>query len=154
MNSRPLELTSRLRPLSPGLAYAFLVNLMLIGLFFQFFGSRFVLSPGLGASFILPTAPAETLSATLANDYINVSMGPSGLLIYADTKRTMAQYEAWLAGRRTVAAERGIQNPVLLIIADGNLPIDQLTAVGAAAAGVGFQVHYAVKAVEPAPGLF
>lgn len=154
MNSRPLELSSRLRPLPPGLVYAFLVNLMLIGLFFQFFGSRFVLSPGLGASFVLPTAPAEALSALPATDYINVSMGPSGLLIYADTKRTLAQYEAWLSERRAVAAERGIANPGLLIIADGNLPADQLTAVGAAAAGAGFQVQFAVKAAEPPPGLF
>ena len=154
MNSRPLELSSRLRPLAPGLAYAFLVNLMLIGLFFQFFGSRFVLSPGLGASFFLPTAPAGALSAIPTTDYINVSMGPSGLQIYADTKRTMAQYETWLTERRALAAERGISNPGLLIIADGNLPADQFTAVGAAASEAGFQVQFAVKAAEPPPALF
>ena len=154
MNSRPLELSSRLRPLPPGLAYAFLVNLMLIGLFFQFFGSRFVLSPGLGVSFVLPTAPAESLSATPATDYINVSMGPSGLLIYADTKRTMAQYETWLIERRAMAAERGIADPTLLIIADGNLPTEQLAAVGTAAGMAGFQVRFAVNAAEAAPGLF
>ena len=63
MITRPLNLSSRLRPPPRGFEVLFYVNVGLIALFFVLFGSRFVLSPGLGVEFGVPSLPAAMTGA-------------------------------------------------------------------------------------------
>jgi biopolymer transport protein ExbD len=63
MITRPLNLSSRLRPQPRGFEVLFYVNAGLLALFFVLFGSRFVLSPGLGVEFDVPSLPAAMAGA-------------------------------------------------------------------------------------------
>ena len=63
MITRPLDLSSRLRRPPSGYEFIFYVNAGLIVLLFVLFGSRFVLSPGLGLDFVLPVMPASLAGA-------------------------------------------------------------------------------------------
>ncbi len=58
MITRPLDLSSRLKPPPRSFESLFYVNGGLIVLFFVLFGSRFVLSPGLGVDFKVPVMAA------------------------------------------------------------------------------------------------
>ena len=64
MITRPLDLASKLRPPPRNLDMLFLVNGGLLVLFFMLFGSRFVLSPGLGVDFRLPVMAGALANAT------------------------------------------------------------------------------------------
>ena len=69
MITRPLDLSSRLRSPSRSFDFLFYVNGGLIVLFFGLFGSRFVLSPGLGVSFQVPVM-ANALQGAVATDVV------------------------------------------------------------------------------------
>ena len=69
MITRPLDLSARLRPPPRGYEFVFYVNAGLIALFFVLFGSRFVLSPGLGVDFSVPVMPAA-MAGAVATDVV------------------------------------------------------------------------------------
>jgi len=64
MITRPLNLSSKLRSAPKNYDFLFYVNAGLIALFFVLFGSRFVLSPGLGVDFAVPTLRGAVDGAT------------------------------------------------------------------------------------------
>ncbi|HEY8931687.1 MAG TPA: hypothetical protein VIM44_00065, partial [Rariglobus sp.] len=69
MITRPLNLSARLRPPPRGFEFLFYVNGGLIALFFVLFGSRFVLSPGLGLDFSVPSMP-EAMTGAVSTDVV------------------------------------------------------------------------------------
>ena len=85
MLTRPLELASRLRPAPRGLAWPFLVNAGLLVLFFSLFGSRFVLAPGLGVDFRLPTVAGANAHG-FDNEVANCVAGVIGAIEFPAPK--------------------------------------------------------------------
>ncbi len=147
MITRPLDLASRLRqppgPLS-GLAL-YMVNVVLLGLFFVLFGSRFVLSPGLPVDFSLPSMPGAYSGA--APTSMVIAIKDTDFIITEDGLMNLAQLRVWLAAR---ASDRpGAQ---LLIHADVSVPLLDLIAVAASAREAGLQSQFQLAA-EPASTL-
>jgi biopolymer transport protein ExbD len=108
----------------------FYVNVGLIVLFFGLCGSRFILAPGLGVEFQMPTMSGATVEAIATDRFISVL--PSGQ-IFADGLMNMDQLRDWL---RTEA--RKFRDPSLLVRASVGVPISQLTAIVSAAKEAGF----------------
>src|SRR6476620_1297046 len=94
MITRPLDLASKLRPEPRSMDAVFFVNAGLLVLFFSLFGSRFVLAPGLGLDFRLPTAVGARANARIATHMINVIS--SGQIFTSDGSRTKEQFTVWL----------------------------------------------------------
>ena len=72
MITRPLDLASRLRPPPRNFDAWFYVNAGLLVLFFYWFGSRFILAPGLGVNFQLPRIAGARAGAAPATHHITV----------------------------------------------------------------------------------
>jgi biopolymer transport protein ExbD len=141
MITRPLDLASRLRPPPRNFDAWFYVNAGLLVFFFYSFGSRFILAPGLGVDFKLPRIAGSGASAAPATHHITVLesgqiYGDQGLL-------DLAQLRAWLQAEKPKTP-----NPSLLVVADGEVKIDQITAIFSAAYDAGFRVNV-LAAVEP-----
>lgn len=98
MITRPLDVSTRLRPPPRNYDYLFWVNGVLIALFFIFFGSRFVLSPGLGVAAneeLLPLVNNAVRGAVPTQ--LTLRITPGGQL-YVDTGFvTFPQLQEWLA---------------------------------------------------------
>ena len=125
MITRPLDLAARLRPPPRNFDWVFLAVGGLIVLFFDLFGSRFVLAPGLGVDFRLPTMP--------------------GALAGAST--TTAQLKNWLTAEAKTA-----KAPVLLVQASDDVPMAKLTEVGTIAREAGFAwVQFAANEPKAKP---
>jgi biopolymer transport protein ExbD len=143
MITRPLDLASRLRPPPRNFDAWFYVNVGLLAVFFYCFGSRFILAPGLGVDFKLPRIAGSGASAAPATHHITVLesgqiYGDQGLL-------DLAQLRAWLRAEKPKTP-----NPSLLVVADGQVKIDQITAIFSAANDAGFRVN--VLAAEDPDG--
>src|SRR4051812_31791048 len=82
MITRPLDLGSKLRPPPLNFDWLFVANAGLLALFFMVFGSRFVLAPGLGVAFRLPTVAGANAAARPPTHVINVL--ESGQIFTAD----------------------------------------------------------------------
>jgi len=138
MITRPLELASKLRPPPRSMDALFYVNAGLIVLFFALFGSRFVLTPGFGVDFRLPTVAGANESARSATHVISVDS--SGQILTNDGNRTMEDLENWL-----IAEGKGTKDPVLLVRGDMLVPSGTLAAISSAAQKAGFvmPVHWA-----------
>lgn len=124
MITRPLDLSSRLRtPPGPlaGLPVC-LANLVLLGLFFAFFGSRFVLSPGLPVDFALPTVPGALAGA--APTSMAIAVKDANFIITEDGLMNLAQLRSWLERR---AAER--PGATLLVQADVSVSLRDWSAI-------------------------
>ncbi len=151
MIARPLDLASRLRPpprWGDGLAL-FILNGVLLGMFFMLFGSRWVLSPGLPVDFALPVMPGALAGAAVTPVVISVKHGsfmtaPDGRLtqdpsfILTDSGRmSLAQLGTWL---RTQAEGRtGLR---LLVRADASVPVGDVSAILELAQAAGFVVQW------------
>lgn len=137
MITRPLDLSSRLRPVPRGLDWLFLANVGLLALFFSMFGSRFVLAPGLGVEFRLPQVAGGNAGARPTTHVISIIN--SGQIFTHDGIRKMSELGAWL---QTQAA--GTQAPLLLVRADAQVATAVLADVAGAARAAGFDVIWAV----------
>lgn len=133
MITKPLDLASRLRPAPRSYDVLFLVNVALIGLFFMLFGSRFVLSPGLGLDFELPKMPGVIDGAAATTAVVSIKrsnqafVDPDGYCNYAQLRR-------WMAGQVK------LQNDTrLLIIFSASVPTNDLFAVYEMAREAGFK---------------
>jgi len=97
MITRPLDVSTRLKPPPKNFDYLFWVNGVLIALFFTFFGSRFVLSPGMGIAKIDQILPSLTHSAAGAvATQLRLDVAEGGKL-YVDTGLiSLSELKGWL----------------------------------------------------------
>jgi biopolymer transport protein ExbD len=131
MITRPLDLSSRLRPPPHGYEFVFYVNAGLIALFFVLFGSRFVLSPGLGVDFSVPVMPAA-LAGAVSTDVV-VSVKGANLAFVEGAKVDFAGLRSHLNERA-----KGTEGLRLLVQADAALTTRDLTEVYDMAREAGF----------------
>jgi biopolymer transport protein ExbD len=131
MITRPLNLSSRLKPPPRGFESLFYVNGGLIVLFFVLFGSRFVLSPGLGVDFQVPVMP-EALRGAVSTDVVIAIKGAD--MAFVEGAKVN------FAGLRQYLLERGQARPGmrLLVQADAALSTGDLTEVYDMARVAGF----------------
>ncbi|HEV8073634.1 MAG TPA: biopolymer transporter ExbD [Opitutaceae bacterium] len=148
MITRPLDLASRPRRMPRNFDAFYFINAGLIVLFFLMFGSRFVLAPGLGVrlngGFALPTMEGAQASAVATNVFISVPR--SGVALVDEGMITYTQLGRWLQAR---AKEH--KAPVLLIRADGRVPMQDIAHIEALATAAGF-VYVQVAFEESAEG--
>jgi biopolymer transport protein ExbD len=141
MITRPLDLASKLRPVPRNLDSLFYVNAGLLVLYFSLFGSRFVLTPGFGVEFRLPTVAGANANAKHATHVIDVDS--SGKILTSDGIRTMEKLEEWLIGQgQTVKA------PLLLVRGDADVRFTVLAEITSAAKKAGF-VEVLLAAADP-----
>ncbi len=138
MITRPLDLASKLRQHPRSFDWLFYVNAGLIAVFFTLFGSRFVLSPGLGVDFRLPQVPAGTTDLRVTTHTVTVVSG--GQILVGDGYRTVDQLPDWL--REQARTEK---NPALLIRADATVTNATLIKIVGMAHGAGFTVTLATE---------
>jgi biopolymer transport protein ExbD len=131
MIARPLDLASRLRPPPHGTGSLHFVNVIVLVLFFSLLGSRFVLSPGLGVDFELPSLDGARAGAAQTPYYINVLR--SGQIFTDDGLVDMGQLHDWL---RVRAAQE--VRPTLLIRASSEVSLSELVEIQGAARAAGF----------------
>ncbi len=131
MITRPLNLSSRLKPPPRSFESIFYVNGGLIVLFFVLFGSRFVLSPGLGVDFKVPTLPGAMDGA--ASTDVVVAIKGADMAFVEGAKVNFAGLRQYLLSR---AGDRaGLR---LLVQADAALTTADLTEVYDMARVAGF----------------
>jgi biopolymer transport protein ExbD len=129
--TRPLDLASRLKPVARGWDTLFYVNTGALALFFLLFGSRYVVAPGLGVDFALPTA-GEAATSTLITDVV-IAVPAPGMVVVEGAVVDYAGLAGWL--RTRVAGERRKR---LLVQASTSLPARDLAEIYALAADAGF----------------
>ena len=100
-------------------------------MFFLLFGSRYVLAPGLGVDFALPTA-GEAATSTLITDVV-IAVPAPGMVVVEGAVVDYAGLAGWL--RTRVAGERRKR---LLVQASASLPARDLAEIYALAADAGF----------------
>ena len=130
MITRPLDIAGKLRAEPRSFDVLFYVNVALIVFFFGLCGSRFILAPGLGVDFQVPTMSGARLDAVATDRFISVL--PSGQ-IFADGLMNMDQLRDWLK----IEAKK-FKDPSLLVRASMGVPISQLTEIVSAAEEAGF----------------
>lgn len=141
MITRPLELASRLRPEPRSFDWLFYVNAGALVLFFSLFGSRFVLAPGLGVNFQLPTMPGAVTQAALTTHRISV-VGAD--LIYVDEGPVnMRDLQKWLEREA-----KKTKQPSLLVLMAADSPGKVFTDIAYAANQAGF-IAVQMGAQEP-----
>jgi biopolymer transport protein ExbD len=129
--TRPLELASRLRETPRGGATLFYVNAGLLAVFFGLFGSRFVLSPGLGLDFSLPAAGAAGTAAFAAE--VVIAVPASGTALVDGQVLDFKALSSWLKAQD---AKKGRRR--LLVQASAALPSRDLAEIYSMAADAGF----------------
>ena len=145
MITRPLDLASRLRPAPRNLDWLFFVNGGLIIFFFVFFGSRFVLSPGLGVEFELPKVAGALNDARVTTHVITVVN--EGQIIVGDGMRTLDQLPEWFG-----AQAKTEKRPALLVRAGASVQASVLAQILGMAHTAGFEVTLAAEeAPKPNP---
>lgn len=144
MITRPLDLAARLRPEPRSFDFLFYVNVGLLGLFFALFGSRFVLAPGVGVDFRLPTVAGANANAIRATQVITVMS--SGQIFTEHGPRRIEELEEWLSRQA-----KGSGEPRLLVRGDAGVPTSVLTAIASAAKKAGF-IEVLWAAGDPADG--
>ncbi|MBL9208917.1 MAG: hypothetical protein JNL92_00530 [Opitutaceae bacterium] len=142
MITRPLDLASRLRPEPRSFDFLFFVNGGLIGLFFVLFGSPFVLAPGVGVEFRLPTVAGANTNAIRATQVITVMS--TGQIFTEHGPRQIGELDEWLSRHARTTKE-----PMLLVRGDADVPTWVLAAIASAAKKAGF-VEVLWAAGEPA----
>jgi biopolymer transport protein ExbD len=143
MITRPLELASRLRPAPRSFDALFFVNVATLILFFQLFGSHFVLAPGLSVNFRLPTAAGANADAKAPTHVISVLATGQIFTSHGPPSRTLAEMPSYFEEQA-----RGTKNPVLLVRGDEVVPTSWMVAISSAAERAGFKVIWALS--EPA----
>ena len=111
----------------------FYVNVGLLAVFFSLFGSRFVLAPGLGVDFLVPSIAGAGAGARTTTHQITVRR--SGQILADDGLVTIKQLEEWLH------REKGrTRAPSLLVLASVGVPSDELADIVSVAQKAGFLV--------------
>lgn len=141
MITRPLDLASRLKPEPRSLDWLFFVNCGLIVMFFSLFGSRFVLAPGLGLNFQVPSMPGALAGAALTTHRISVVR--SDLIFVNEGAINGRQLKVWLANEA-----KKTKLPSLLVLVGAGVPTSDFTDIASAAIAAGF-VHVQMGAQEP-----
>jgi biopolymer transport protein ExbD len=141
MITRPLDLASKLRPPPRNFDLCFLVNIGLIALAFDLFGSRFVLAPGLGLDFRLPEmAGARAEAAKITHD---IAVKDAGLIVAEEGSITLKRLGEWLKEEAKTTKE-----PTLLVRADAGVTSAEQAKIVGIARAAGFRVVWAAQ--EPA----
>jgi biopolymer transport protein ExbD len=122
----------------------FYVNVGLLVLFFGLFGSRFVLSPGLGLDFSLPVAGAAGTAAFAAE--VVIAVPASGTALVEGQVLDFKGLSAWLKAQD---AKKGRRR--LLVQASATLPSNDLAEIYSMAAEAGF-VGVLVATEKPSGG--
>lgn len=143
MITRPLDLSSRLRPPPRGFEFLFFVNVGLIALFFALFGSRFVLSPGLGVDFKVPGSSAALVRAVPTD--VVVAIKAKDMAFVEGAKVNFDGLRRYLSNRAN--GKSGLR---LLVQADASLSTLDLIEVYDMAREAGFASVQV--ATEPLPG--
>lgn len=146
MITRPLDLSTRLRPPPRSYDYLFWVNGALIALFFTFFGSRFVLSPGFAINRqagTLPVVPSAVTGAVPTQLTLNIM--EDGRLYTERGLVTFPMFREWLAEE-----SKRVPGATILLRAPALTPVASITEIMNAAEAVGFTVQMAanVQAAE------
>ncbi len=141
MITRPLDLASRLQKEPKNFDVLFYVNAGLLVLYFFLFGSRFVLAPGLGVDFRVPTLPGADAGAAMTTSYVSVLR--DGQIFTTDGRLDLVQLREWLKGE---AAK--YKSPSILIQADAAVTVSDLNEISSAARDAGF-VKIVVAADPP-----
>jgi biopolymer transport protein ExbD len=144
MITRPLDLSSRLRSPPRNLDFVFYVNACLIALMFVLFGSRFVLSPGLGVDFRVPVADSALIGAVPTD--VVIAVKGADLAFVEGAKVNSDGLRLWLIERA-----KGHEGLRLLIQADASLSTKDLTDICEMARTAGF-VAVQIAAERPSPG--
>jgi len=142
MITRPLELAFRLRAAPRNYDWLFGVNIVAIALCFAVFGSRFVLSPGIGIDFELPSAPAGAIDLRPTTHVITIVN--AGQVFARDGLRNVDELQDWL--KQQAKSER---QPALLVRASEGVPVSILTRVLGMARAAGFSVTLATEEAKP-----
>lgn len=149
MITRPLDLASRLRPAPRAMDGAFYANVVLLGLFFAFFGSRFVLAPGLElerSAFDLPRSSGAVAGAVSTTAVISV-LGP-GMIFTSQGRMSYDELARWLP---TQVARGGEAEARLLVRADSRVAAQELMRLADLARNAGFSsVQLALEPVVEA----
>ena len=144
MITRPLDLAARLRSPPRNGDGLFFVNGGLIVLFFFLFGSRFVLAPGLGVDFRLPTMPGALAGAATTTHVITIKSG--GVVLTEDGELNLTQLSKWLKDEaKTTRA------PVLLVETSADVPMAKLADIVTITREAGFRVQFAANTPEAKP---
>jgi biopolymer transport protein ExbD len=138
--TRPLNLSGHLRGLPTRLDALFYVNVALLAVFFSLFGSRFVLAPGLGVDFVVPTIAGAGNGARTTTHQITVRR--SGQILADDGLVTLKQLDEWLNRERAKT-----RAPSLLVLASVGVPSDEVADIVSVARKAGFLVVWG--ALEP-----
>lgn len=144
MITRPLDLSSRLRPSPRSFEFLFYVNVGLLALFFSLFGSRFVLAPGLGLDFQIPQTAGAAVGATTTTHQITVQN--SGQIFADDGLVSVEQLGQWLQRQKKTTPK-----PSLLVLASGGVANEKLAEIVSVAQRAGFGVVWG--ALEPLDSL-
>lgn len=131
MIARPLELSSKMRAMPRNFDVFYYVSAGLIALLFVMFGSRFVLSPGLGVDFRVPSSSAA-LNGAMPTDVVIAVKGPD-LAFVEGAKVNAAGLRSWLVNR--AQGHAGLR---LLVQADASLSTNDLTGIYEMARAAGF----------------
>jgi biopolymer transport protein ExbD len=142
MITRPLDIASRLRPEPRSMDWLYIVNGGLIAVFFGFFGSRFVVSPGSAVQFELPRAPGVLVDAQPTTHVITVVN--AGQIIAGDGPREISQLQGWLD-----AQARTVREPSLLVRASAQVPTAVLIQIIGMAKAANFKVIVAAEELKP-----
>ena len=146
MITRPLDLASKLRLEPRNFDFLFFFNVGVIVLFFTLFGSRFVLAPGLGVDFQMVQVPTSALG--VARTTTTISVKRDGQIFAPTGTVTLPQLRDWLRVQAKL-----FKVPVLLVRADGSVPMEVLAGVCSAAHEAGFaHVQLGAEAIPTAPG--
>lgn len=111
----------------------FYVNVGMLAVFFLLFGSRFVLAPGLGVDFAVPTVEGAGENARTTTHQITVRR--SGQILADEGLVSKKQLADWLLREKSKTL-----NPSLLVLASAGVPSDELAAIFSLAQGAGFSV--------------
>lgn len=114
----------------------FYANLVLLGLFFALFGSRFVISPSMelgSGNFALPVA--ENPAVTGASSTAVISVLGADMVFTADGRMTYGELSLWLP---TQVARGGEQESRLLVRADARVAAQDLVRLSDMARAAGF----------------
>lgn len=144
MITRPLELAERLRLQPRSFDALFFVNVALLVLFFDVFGSRYVLAPGLGVDFRLPAMAGANASAKSPTHVIDVLATRQVLTSHG--VRKIEELESYFAEQAGDTRE-----PLLLVRGDAAVTNADVATITSAAKRAGFvDVLWAVG--EPPKG--
>jgi biopolymer transport protein ExbD len=131
MITRPIDLSKHQRQPQRSYEFLFYVNAGLLALFFVLFGSRFVLSPGLGVDFSVPVMPAA-LTGAISTDVV-IAIKGADLAFVEGAKVNFSGLRQFLLERA-----KGRTGLRLLIQADASLTTRDLTEVYDMARVAGF----------------